>query len=249
MKELRFYENFYFVTYRYGTSAHYDRSMGAPWHYFNYIVRGSARLVTDKEVLELKAGDFYYMPKGLRYQVYWQSEDTVTLPSLGTAILPDAAVIPYKLQKLPLEFVEEFLRIPRNAPLTVSTLAKFYTFLEHILPHMEQDLQDPAALLLQRFRSFVEKNPRARIPEIARHCGVGDSTLYATVQKATGKTPNALRQEILVDKAVHMLSTTDKSITLISDLLGFGSATYFRQIVKKHTGFSPRQIRSSSDRT
>ncbi len=248
MKELRFYNNFYFVTYRYGQSKHIDRNMGAPWHYFNYIVRGRVRMVTDTQVLELEAGDFYYIPKGLRYQAYWQSEDSVSLPSLGTAIFPDASTVPYRLQKLPQQFVEEYLKIPRSGPITVSTLAKFYTFLERLLPYMEQDLQDPSSVLIQRFRSFVEANPNARVPEIARHCGVSDSTMYTTVHKATGKTPNVLRQEILVDKAVHMLSTTDKSITLISDLLGFGSATYFRQVIKKHTGLSPRQIRSSSDR-
>lgn len=267
MKELRFYQNFYFVTYLYGKSAHFDRKVGSPFHYFNYLAHGSGRIVSENITLELKQGDFYYIPKGLSYHSYWQSEDYVSLPSCATTIFPEAQtepffpasqeakgfpqkwdalsthVVPFKLQMLPREFLEEYLAIPRDVTPDTRTLARFYTWLEKLTPHLQREEQDPGTLLAKKASAYIDSNPGCRIPDIARHCGISESALYSTIRKATGKTPNELRHAVLVEKAVHMLKTTDKPIQTISDLLAFSSSTYFRKIISEHTGKSPSQIR------
>ena len=59
-------------------------------------------------------------------------------------------------------------------------------------------------------------------------------------------TPNEMRQQIAVEMAVKLLITTEKSVQQISDKLGFSSTDYFRRILRKHTGKTPRQIRSGA---
>ena len=46
--------------------------------------------------------------------------------------------------------------------------------------------------------------------------------------------------------AVELLTTTDKTVEEISSLLRFSSAAYFRKVLRKHTGLTPKQIRKKS---
>ena len=55
-----------------------------------------------------------------------------------------------------------------------------------------------------------------------------------------------MKQEILCEKAVQLLTTTDLSVEEISNRLLFSSSSYFRKIFKKYTGKTPRQIRKDS---
>ncbi|MBE6762725.1 MAG: AraC family transcriptional regulator, partial [Ruminococcaceae bacterium] len=61
------------------------------------------------------------------------------------------------------------------------------------------------------------------------------------------KTPNQFRNEILCEKAISLLTTTNKSVQEISDTLNFSSTSYFRKILKAHTGKTPLEIRKKSD--
>ena len=59
-------------------------------------------------------------------------------------------------------------------------------------------------------------------------------------------TPHALRQKILVEKAVELLTTTDIPIEEVSDRLGFSSSSYFRKILFAQTGKTPSAIRKEA---
>jgi len=45
--------------------------------------------------------------------------------------------------------------------------------------------------------------------------------------------------------SVHLLTSTDLSPSQISDSLGFSSVSYFRKVLRQHTGQSPLQIRKT----
>jgi transcriptional regulator GlxA family with amidase domain len=42
---------------------------------------------------------------------------------------------------------------------------------------------------------------------------------------------------------VELLLTTNKKIEEISEMTGFSSGSYFRKVLKKHLGYTPREIR------
>ena len=52
--------------------------------------------------------------------------------------------------------------------------------------------------------------------------------------------------EVQFSKAVELLITTDMQVEEISSLLNFSSTSYFRKVLYKHTGKTPREIRRTS---
>ena len=65
------------------------------------------------------------------------------------------------------------------------------------------------------------------------------SYLCRQFKKATGKTISCFVQERKVKEAMHLLKKNTLTVTAVSQLLGFSSASYFCVVFKKHTGMSP----------
>ena len=84
------------------------------------------------------------------------------------------------------------------------------------------------------------------VRDVARYCNVSLSGLYGIFQKVLEKTPNEVRQEIQCKNAVHLLTTTNLSVEEISSRLHFSSSSYFRKILRKHTGKTPLAIRKGA---
>ncbi len=89
----------------------------------------------------------------------------------------------------------------------------------------------------------MQADSQRSIPHYAKLCGVSESSLYHCIKKQTGKTPNRIRQEVLCEKAVGLLVTTNYTVEEICDTLGFSSAAYFRKIFHEIYHKSPIQVR------
>lgn len=238
------YQNIYagnnFRTYKYDTQRYYDRRIGSPRHYINYIVSGYCRYVTPKGTFEFGPGDFFYIPMGMPYEFYAWGADHVS-HSCGFELFPEARTKRFKFQPLPKEYVAEFLSIPRNFLPDTPTLVKFYGLLEKLIPHLEEE--EEASPLLETLSKLILENPNARIPALARQCGLAEATLYIHIKKLTGKTPNAFRMDILMAEALRLVASTDTPVHTIAEQLGFSSVNYFRQQFKLHTSAPPASYR------
>lgn len=244
MKNTLFSNSFVFVEFAFGKYRYTDNRRGAPHHLLATMEEGRCRIVSEETIVEASAGDAFYIPMGLGYQSYWYGEETVRFRSYGFDHFPGPTG--YRLQKLPGNAAELIRRIPLSDSPDASALGAMYTVLGTLIPRME-----PAALpgsegLVQRAIEYLSRHPERSIPDTAQHCGVAESTLYAAFRSAAGTTPNEMRQQLLVEKAVRLLITTSSSVQQISEHLHFSSPDYFRRILKKHTGMSPRQIRSDA---
>ena len=82
------------------------------------------------------------------------------------------------------------------------------------------------------------------MPELARHCRVSESGLYAAFRCVKGYTPVEAWHRVLVERAEVLLTSTDLSVEEISRRLGFCPASYFRKIVRRVTGSTPRELRA-----
>ena len=81
------------------------------------------------------------------------------------------------------------------------------------------------------------------VPLLARACRVSESGLYAAFRQEEGCTPLSAWQRIQAARAVSLLRTTDLPIEAIAERLGYCSATYFRAVLRRTLGKTPRQIR------
>ena len=120
-----------------------------------------------------------------------------------------------------------------------------YSFYARVLPGMEPDT-DPLELLVLKACAYMQKDPHARIGQVAMHCDVSIASLYSTFKKQLGITPNAMRQRVLCDAAQELLVTTDLPVEDISSRLGFSSSSYFRKVLRQHTGKTPLQLRKEN---
>ena len=92
----------------------------------------------------------------------------------------------------------------------------------------------------------MRQNTSYNITDVAAACGVSEAGLYLKFKKHLGKTPVAVRQEILIENAKELLSNTDMAIEQISDKLGFSSSSYFRKNFYQQTKTTPTKYRKSS---
>ena len=120
---------------------------------------------------------------------------------------------------------------------------KFFTLLSDILGYMYHQEVSKEERIVSDSLDYMWNHPKENMRNVARYVNISESALYLAFKKAKSTTPNEEKQKILTKKARRLLTTTDKSIQEISDYLGFSSTSYFRKVMYKHTGKTPREIR------
>lgn len=247
MKTVFLYENFYFANYLFKVFRHNDARSGTAYNYLGYMQKGHAEIKTENGVLKIREGDVFYFPKGLKYQSYWMGEE-IDFLSFAYEKLNINNNAKYKLQTFrpSAALVEKIKSIPIvHSKIDCYSLAQFYSVMAEVIPHLSTTPENRDEEKVESIKSCIAQNPHLSIPEIAEACSVSEPHLYALFKKISDTTPNEYRQSVLCDMAMELLVTTDKSIERISDTLGFSSSSYFRKILKKHTGKTPREIRKT----
>ncbi len=231
------------------TNEHYtDMRRGAPYHYLAYMIEGSSRIVCDRLTLHIRAGDVFYIPKNLAYQSYWQGCD-IRFLSFGFSDLATSEYAHFDLQTVDCseETVKKIQAIPTcGSHVTCEALSRFYCAMADVIPKMAYAPENREQKTADLIKAEIRQHPFASLSDIAKMCQISEALLYDRFKKAMGQTPNEYRQTVLCEMAAELLVTTDLPIEEISERLNFSSASYFRKILKKHTGKTPREIRKTT---
>ena len=94
---------------------------------------------------------------------------------------------------------------------------------------------------------LLHQNPHLSITEYATLCGISESLLYGCIKKAVHKTPNRLRQEVICENAIELLTTTNLTVEEICDQIHLSSASYFRKLLSSIHQKTPSQIRKEAN--
>ena len=249
MNNIRFCESFSFRVISHKRNAHTDNSRGINMHFFARMRCGTGRIVTlGGDTLEIGENDVFYLPLGLKYHSYWtpcEKCGRVEWESLGFLIFPDPSgkQYPQQIIKTNSESLKFLDRISENMTVSASSIGLFYSFIGEIISEMIEAEHDPKAVIMTRAADYISANPDFRVPDLARHCGMSESGLYAFFRSFANTSPIEMKNKIQAKKAVELLGSTDLSVEEISDRLGFSSVAYFRKIVKNITGKTPTDIR------
>ena len=103
--------------------------------------------------------------------------------------------------------------------------------------------------LVERFKKIVEDNLNLEtldIHFIANELSMSQSTLYRKIKMSSGLSPIEMIKNIRLDKAAELLSSSDKTISEISWLVGITSPVYFRNCFKERFGETPSQYREET---
>jgi AraC-like DNA-binding protein len=211
------------------------------------MLQGKCKIVSADTEINASAGDFFYIPKGLPYQSYWQDEQDVSFLSLGFPYFPNPDKKNYPLQVIAADDAAIALmkRVPIGIRPSAEGIAALYALLAHLIGRMQDSIPCRSRQIVLHTERLLWENTELSPAELARSAGVCESALYAAFAKLGEGTLHEMKERILFEKAKNLLLTTDTPIEQISSQLNFCSCTYFRKRFKKHFGLSPRDVRKS----
>jgi len=242
-REFKFYE-IRFSRYRYN-----DARGGAPYHYIAYMRDGTGKLAGADRTIEVAAGDFFYIPDGYPYQSYWKGQDAIVFDSYGFRHFPRPDGQIYPMQKIRSDGQSMALleRLAADKRISCTSIGLFYQRLGCLMERMLVGPESRKYMIVDAAEDYMYEHIGYTAADVARHCGVSESTLYAAFREARAYTPTQARHRLLSEKAVRLLTTTDMSVEAISEQLGFSSSIYFRKILAEQTGKTPRMIRKERE--
>lgn len=248
MKDIISYDNFNFLNLKF-TNRHYtDNRNGSPMNYLAYMIKGHAKIVSEDKTLHIREGDAFFIPKNLSYQSYWYGDDEIDFLSFGFLELNTKEYGKYELQIIPCnkKVEKKIINIPtKGNNADCKTLSIFYDVMSEIIPSLKCSFENNKEMIVNKIKNCIRKNPFSSLSDIADMCKISKPYLYALFKEYTHMTPNNFRQKILCDMGIELLLTTDKKIEEITDIINFSSSSYFRKVLKKHTGSTPREIRKN----
>ena len=242
-----FSEKFRFLLITYREYHYNDAGRGNDCHYIGYMRQGSGRIVWDGGEMLIGEGELFYIPMGFRYESHWSGVPEVFFDSYGFTYFPHSATDSYPLQKIPTspEILERLEALAENKSGDCLSIARFYLLLDSILPLMQTGHSCSKQVTVEEAIAYMQNARHLSVPELARHCRVSESGIYAAFRAVKGCTPIETWHRIQTERAVDMLLATDLSIEEICEKLGFCSASYFRKILRTYTGKTPREIRKN----
>ncbi len=234
--------------------------VGKPWrdnplkkHFMEFFwgVRGSGNFGYGKEVFRLLPGTvFFYLPGDFHditthtapFEYRWITFDgdnlANTISQFGiTRKITSAGRCPMEL----FEHLENHLRdyTPRGEYLAG---AAAYQILSLAFAGT-----DPGNSLFEQFREQVKvhfSDPSLTVASLARKLGVHRSTLFRTVQAASGMTPQAYLCTFRVQEALSLIRDSSWSFKEIAAETGFRNQNYFAKVIRRRFGRNPSWLRA-----
>jgi transcriptional regulator GlxA family with amidase domain len=81
------------------------------------------------------------------------------------------------------------------------------------------------------------------LDELARHVGVSRTALAGKFREAMGDTPLNYLRTLRMQKAMHLLGSTDSLLDDVATQVGYTDAFSFSKVFKKVVGLPPREFR------
>lgn len=239
-----FCKSFVFKTFQLKRYKHNDISAGAPRNFFALMVKGTGKLCTENETVNIREGDIFFIPSGCRYHSYWSGENDIEFISLGFLFMPNFEKRYYPPQVI--EKSDDAVALMHEiavSPLDCVNVGRLYTLSGMLIPRMVHGSMGKQSELVEKVRRLIALDPYRTVSELAKECTVSESTLYSTFKKHSRESIGEIRKGLLLEKAKELLVSTDTPIEEISARLRFSSSSYFRKCFKEHFGASPREMR------
>jgi transcriptional regulator GlxA family with amidase domain len=167
-----------------------------------------------------------------------QLEDSRMLVSSGNLVTAGAA----------LSHVDMALWIVRQASPELATLVARYLIVDSrpsqsayvISDHLSHS--DP---LVERFERWARGRlaDGFSLDEAAQAAGTSKRTLARRMQQVLGKSPLSYVQDLRVERAVHLLKTSDKSLEQIAGMVGYADGVTLRTLLRQRLGRGVREVR------
>lgn len=115
----------------------------------------------------------------------------------------------------------------------------------YVREHINQD-PGSTADRIQRIYNFLSENVEHPLSsaDIEAYMNLSFKHIGKLFKEQTGMTLHECHTRLKMERAARLLCSTNMTISEISGRLGYANPLYFSNVVKKHTGLSPRAYRS-----
>jgi transcriptional regulator GlxA family with amidase domain len=140
------------------------------------------------------------------------------------------------------------LWLVRQASPTLATLTARYLIVDTRPSQSSYALTDHlvhADPLVERFEAWARTRLAQgfSLDEAARAVGASKRTLARRLRAVLGRTPLSYFQGLRVERAVHLLKTTDRSVDQIAAQVGYAEGVTLRTLLRRRLGQGVREIR------
>ncbi|MCV9960680.1 helix-turn-helix domain-containing protein [Pararhizobium sp. BT-229] len=99
--------------------------------------------------------------------------------------------------------------------------------------------------LVERFERWARASlaDGFSLDDAADAVGASKRTLARRMQQVLGKTPLSYFQDLRVERAVHLIRTSDKSLEQIAGLVGYADGVTLRALLRQRLGRGVREVR------
>jgi transcriptional regulator GlxA family with amidase domain len=137
--------------------------------------------------------------------------------------------------------------IRKKNPELASTVARYLIVdsrpsqAAYIIPdHLAHD-----DMLVRGFDTWVRKTMKDgfSLDSAASELGTSKRTLARHIRDVIGKTPLAYVQDLRIERAVHLLRTTDETVDAIAEQVGYSEGVTLRTLLRRRLGKGVRDIK------
>jgi transcriptional regulator GlxA family with amidase domain len=136
--------------------------------------------------------------------------------------------------------------VRRKSPELASATARYLTFdarpsqARYVIPdHLAH--ADP---LVEKFERWARRHLAGfSLAAAAKAVGTSERTLERRLRTVLGRSPLSYVQDLRVEKAMHLLQTTDATIDDVAEEIGYQDGVTLRTLLRRKTGRGVREIR------
>lgn len=218
---------------------------------FEYVISGKGYIVTEDETYTIKAGDFYAIPGGTECYYYSDHKDPfekywINLSGTLVRRLMDTYGFNDQITVLDVDvrnlFEDIFDILKREQNNFLAAQLKLHEIIATLSSHyiVTQD-----SGIIEKIHDYILSNSHCdlEIDTICKNFYISRAHLSQLFKKKFGISPYKFYIKSKMEKAAHLLTTTDMPIKEIAFNLSYDDSHHFSNAFNKHYGCSPRDYR------
>ena len=212
------------------------------------ILKGNGTYIYLNKKLKVAEGDVVFIPENIYCYSEWHGEPQIEVVYLSCFMHYESFKYEPQLIEADQDLKKAILRISallsNEQPEILEAYSLFYKLLQTVTVKMktsdvvfDKTLQTAIEYITNNWDSDLS------VSDLARSCCVSESTLYHLFRRELGQTPINLLNSIRINVAIEYLENSNRSISAISEAVGFHSENHFRKLFSEFTGTTPLKYR------